>query len=774
MLSLKIDGVACTLIDRRVTLPTYSAAQLRDPNAEREGMKLRLGVASTPESDALFGYAADIYRSTLFNDSYHTALFEVDGVVLYEGVATLEEVEYREAGNIYHIAIRSGGAEWADSAAVTRLNRSLLSASFNMTLNDIEASWYGDKVVRMLPLRRDSYPEPVATGQYTPQRVWMPHDYHPFISVRRLLNSIAASSGYTLHSTFLDTPFARKLMFSGAYRGVDSITVQHAMGFKALRSAPSTAQAGEDGRVAAWEPRFGSNIGAIVDTVNPATTDENGVPLGNAFSNGGCFTFEGGRPTFTPKREVSVAFDVHLRYTTDFKIYNSRRLQGFDTIHLCPGCDVKIELHNNYVNQRDEVVGGRAYNLFIFDYDADSQYRLTGAGEVSSAISSVVMEAQAPTLSRLYVRGANDQQWSIYKGDWALYDAHVTGEGRCSVEVTLRTPFARYTPTSPMVFNDIFFGGAEPGQSLTLERGCSIEPIFSGAPGYGESVEFEDVANVDISQMELIAAIAHLFNLRFYTHRPTRRLFIEPYDDFFNGAVVDWRSRQLSEGVRVRDGAVESFEQTTLGYKPADMVATRTAGDDETFGSWSHRLHSYASKHSSDSRLNPLFMPTVSLDGASNTAPTAEVLTIGDRDILDESSDVEPRIILYHGIRPLPTGEVWCSALGDEGYPHAAFHSATAGETLCFEDRDGCEGLHRYYDSELQEEPQRGMLTCYMYLPPSDYVALLDPNSEGANIRSRFRLSVAGNSSLFILERLERYDAESMVALCTFRRLMTD
>jgi hypothetical protein len=512
----------------------------------------------------------------------------------------------------------------------------------------------------------------------------------------------------------------------------------------------------------------------LVDTVNPLAVDENGRTMSGAYSNGGCFTFQNGRPEFTPTRDISVAFDIHLRYTTDFHIISSSRLKGFDTIHLSPECYLKVELQNNYVNRRYNVEGGKSYNLFIFDFNPEDKYSLVNAGTVSSAISTVKMTAGGSGEAVLYVRKNGESPLTPYTGDWAMYDTHVTGEGQREVDVTIRTPFMVYTPSSPMLFNDIFFGGAKPGQNMTLKAGCSITPIFSGAPGYGQGIDFEDVANIDISQMEFLEAIAHLFNLRIYSHRPTKRLYIEPYDDFFAGSVVDWRARQLPEESVMREGVVESFEHTRIGYKQVDGVASRIVASDSEFGSWSKHISSYGARNGVQTLRNPLFMPTASLTGASGTAPSAEVLTIGDRDAIAADDAVEPRIVLYHGVVPLPEGELWGSPTGERGYPLAAFHSATMGETLCFEDRDGCEGLHRYYDRELEEQATRGELTCSIYLSPQEYISLFAPEGEWATIRSRFRLQIEGSSSLFRLEAIEEYDPESMIARCVFRQLLED
>lgn len=191
-------------------------------------------------------------------------------------------------------------------------------------------------------------------------------------------------------------------------------------------------------------------------------------------------------------------------------------------------------------------------------------------------------------------------------------------------------------------------------------------------------------------------------------------------------------------------------------------------------GCWTKHRASYAAKQGRDTRLNPLFHPTISLDEVIGSARSAEVLTVGDRDRVDQEDNIEPRVVLYYGVSPLSDGENWPSTVDVEGYPKAAFHSASESYTLCFEDRDGCEGLHRFYDRELEECSERGLLRTNVYLPPADYVALFHPDHDGATIRSRFRLSVNNHSSQYRLQAIESYDPEHYVATCIFQRLLND
>ena len=131
------------------------------------------------------------------------------------------------------------------------------------------------------------------------------------------------------------------------------------------------------------------------------------------------------------------------------------------------------------------------------------------------------------------------------------------------------------------------------------------------------------------------------------------------------------------------------------------------------------------------------------------------------------------------GLHGLPAGERWGYPLGDERYPLAAFHftgdAETEGFTLCFEDRDAQEGLHRFYDARIAAEEDRQQVTLRLRIAPDEYAALFRFTGEAhPTIRSRFRFRFAGGSSLFTLRAVEAYDPREGVAHCTFDRLCDD
>ena len=774
MIRLFIDGIEATLLDSTQVMPHYNIAMLRDIDGWRSGMDVEVEIASGGEIDNLLHHAADLHRVEEFNAESHTARIELYGIPVFEGMATLIATSSERGRQSYRLRLRQGGNLWAKNVALTRLSESKVEGCRDITLGEIEHSWSDGGAICLLPLRQDSYPKPTPTGIFGMERMMGPSDYHPFLSVPKIVESIVKSGNCTLHSDFIQGELFQKLMMSGALSSVDIEVAEQDMGFKAYRTYSSTTTAGEAGKVNICEPQFGINLGAIVNTVDPMAQDEIGNRLSDAYTNNNSLTFVDNAPIFTPTRDISVAFEYSLHYTTECYLVSSLKARGFNTIHLANGGDVEVSLQNPYYDRRDDIYPSTQYRLMVFDDEEGNTYKLSGMGEGLHDNDIIITPATHTAKStQLYVRRASNEEYTPFTGDWALYEGYVERTFNKEVDIVVRSPYESVTPSSPKRFHDIYFSGALNGQRITLHSGCSVRAIFGGGIGYGDILSFKDVAMHDISQATLLYALMQMFNLCVYSHTSTNRLFIEPYDDFFNGAEVDWQDRQIDGCWSYDEGLCDCFEHTKLGYKTGDGVVLRTKGAEDSY-EWIYDISGYGSKMGTESIINPLFSPVVSLTTSSRMAPSAEILTVGNRDTLDKSSYIEPRIVLYHGLKALPYGERWQAYHTPTEYPFASFHSPNAEATLSFKDRDGLTGLHSYYDRELRERSERGRLRCTIALRPDEYIDLLDPTSEGANIRSRFRLKTEYGSSLFILESIEEYDSERLTASCTFRRTLND
>lgn len=789
-MELTIDGRACDLGAARCVVPGYDAARLADPAAAREGRSLRIELPATPRNDAATGFARDPHAFERFNDARHRAAVTAAGATLFAGTARL--LAASDAG--YAIEIRAGGAGWARQAAQRTLGALGIGWSARLDPATICGSWTDDSPVKFFPVLRDEYPQVNAPDDLLPaERILSTDDYLPFLHVETLVRRIFAEAGYGLRSRFMESELFRSLYMSGAYAARDTAALDARMGFAARRLGPATAAADDIGRVYADPKLLAHTVGNLVDTAAPGTLDADGEPMPGLRDNGGCFTAVDGKIRFVPTTEVSVGFEYRIRYTTDHRILDRNRLAGFDAVYLGPGAGVSCTLANRYEDRRAAVASGRSYRAVVFAHAAGAEYRLTCTrdgvagrlwAEFAERTAAVATPAAGTTTDPvLEVRSGG--AWVVYGGDWALYDGHVGERGRTVVELRVRTAAQRCSPASPARFDLIHFSGAEPGMTLTLHKECSVRSCFAAGPGYGAALSFADVARHGIRQSELLAALAHLFDLRFRTDEELRCVEVEPAAEFFDGPEADWRAKSdFAQPVVLSDIASEVHERRVWGYREGDGAVRRLdaeAGETSSgtgaagpLGEWAFEVASCAAKEGTQRVRNPLFAPSASEEGGYRNAPSARILRVGDRDAATPEPLV-PRIVRYAGMHPLPAGERWGAPWLGASYPLAAFHFAgdAAAEpfTLCFEDRDGAAGLHRFYDGRLAQEAACRRIALSLRIEPHEYEALFAAGTGAPGIRSVFRLDTGRGAVAATLEGIGGYDPEAASVRCLFTLL---
>jgi hypothetical protein len=782
-MELTIDGRLCDLGGERIIAPEYAAAKLADPEAAREGHSLRITIPPTPANDELADFARDPHTAARFNAELHTTRLSVEGATIISGTVRL----LGASNEGYLLEIRDGGAGWAKNAAHRMLNTLCIDYQATLTPATVLASWTDDSPVKFFPVIRDEYPRQNSSSDLLPaERLLTVDDYHPFLHIATLTRAIFAEAGYRIESRFMESEWFRSLYMSGAYRSRDTTALASRMGFFARRLSPVTASADYSGRVTANPKDVAGTVGNFVETATPQSIDSDGEPIPELHNNGRCFGLENGKIVFTPTSAVSAGFECYIKYTTDHRILTRDRLRGFDTIGLDENTLMQFTLANRYKDRRGGIVSNYRYLAIVFDHTEGARYRLTytyngAAGTLWTEFADRTAHAATPASGAVenpVLLVYENSNWVPYAKDWALYDGYIAETGQTTVEVRVRTAAEHIGPSSPRYFNLMFFQGAEAGMSLTLHKECSLQPHFSSAPGFGSVIRFDDVARHRVRQIVLLEALQHLFNLRFHTEEATKTVRVEPADDFFgSGPVADWRAKSdFSQPVLLADIAPEVHEHRTWGYLAGDGAVTRFDAEAESpLGEWSAATDSYAAKEGEKELRSPLFCPTLNTTGHYANAPAASIMQVGDRDdTLQDGANFTPRIVSYAGMHPLPEGQRWGYPSGGQEYPLAAFLFAgddtSEGFSLCFEDRGGVPGLHRYYDRQLALESAGQRIDLSVQLAPHEFETLFTPGTGAPDLRSVFLLDSGQEPVRATLHAIEEYDPEAASVRCTFTR----
>jgi hypothetical protein len=151
-------------------------------------------------------------------------------------------------------------------------------------------------------------------------------------------------------------------------------------------------------------------------------------------------------------------------------------------------------------------------------------------------------------------------------------------------------------------------------------------------------------------------------------------------------------------------------------------------------------------------------------------------MQVGDvGESLEEGLDVAftPHIVCYKGMRPLPEGECWIAMNSYDSYPYVAF---VDGEevNLCFEERNGVEGLGSYHIAELERQEEGARVTLDICFTTAEAASLLTGDGPKPSVRKSFRIEIEGESSLYRLVKIGDWDTQRGVVRCTFERLLKD
>lgn len=786
MMTLKIDGQRCD-IGKAPTIPIeFDADSLTKVEGARVGRAVEMTLPATPSNKALFGSSVDLHAAIRFNMEHHTASIEKDGMEIFKGtVYLLDTTIEKELPVSYKIEIKEGGAEWIEPLVHSSLADLDIQFSKDLNLVNITKSWYEESAVRFLPVYRGNYLLQYSSSAPLPiERVMLTDDYHPFISIAEMVKAMFAGLGYTLHSNFFDSEFGRSLYMSGDYSRTDNALARERCDFFARRSAPCTTTADMSGRVFASKAFAEHTVGAIVDTASPDAVDANGKKMSDTFSKNNSFSFsENGNICFTPIISVKAGFMLHLEYSTEYQIESRDRLLGFDTVEGLSGEKVTVHLANNYKDFRDRSSKKTQYRAFVFDHVENRQYQLLGvlSNGVTVDIDSwsgrsaiVTMPASTVVEHKLNYRDNDNGSWLPYPKDWALYPGYITETGMVDVEMDFRLAPQDVSAGESLELDKFWFGGAEPGMTLTLGTNTSLRPVFTSVPGYNSGLEFKDIAPRNIRQAELLSAIGEMFNLAFYTDRNRKELYIDPLEWLYEDAeIIDWSDRrECRSDISISDSGIDSPQTTIFAYVDTDSASRKyNSENDTTLGQWSYRNPLYGTKDSIRHIGNKLFATSLNISHIVGSAPSASILQVGDVSETENSLETgfTPRIVCYKGIRELPKGESWGASYRIKEYPYAAFVDEES-INLCFEDRNNIDGLHHYYLPTLLRQYDSQRVCLDLHLTTAEIASLFTADGPKPSLRSKFRLNIQGESHLFRLIKVERWNTESNIVRCTFEQ----
>jgi hypothetical protein len=477
---------------------------------------------------------------------------------------------------------------------------------------------------------------------------------------------------------------------------------------------------------------------------------------------------------------------LKFHYMTDYRIVSRYGLKGFNTIMIDQDNRYSFTLANRFVDHRPTFHSGMEYRIVVFNHTEGTSYRLEYTAKTGSALTRAVattftadntlftikstINASDPIL---YYKSAGSSTWRIYPNDWALYPGYVEMTGQTEVEVTIATAPREVSSAEPFLFRNIAFGGALPGQTMTLYASTRAYPSFQPHPALGSTFTFQDIMKHDVLQSKFIESIAHMYDLRFYTDPIERKVYIESDSQMVDTSrVIDWSDRIIeSLPIEVSDASEDGAREICYRYQIGDGAVGRYDQQNEDYyGQWSGSVESRLARKADHTSWNPMFAPTINVSNLFALAPSVSLPQVGDRDAdQDGELNFPTKILLYLGMRALPDEERW--GLSSSHYPLSAFH--LDGEcSLCFEDRDDQTGLHSYYDARYKRMNEARRVTLWLDLSATDLLPIIETDADGMDLRAAYRLTIGGEQGLYRLEAVEEFLPEKNQARCRFVQIV--
>lgn len=766
-----IDNSEVDLPDGENISITLSIANITDIETGKTGYTKLFRIPATQRNMEVLGDPQDIYACEMFNQRNHTARIEVNGFTVISGTALLSKYQKDGSGmGWFYVNVIGAGKDWIKTAAEGTLADLQLDYSKIINSDTVESSWTDQEPVKYFPVQR----EDLAVSSDKLEgcvRMMTFSDYYPFIRIKDIFEKVASQAGYTFRSGFMDSEFFGKLYMSGMYKQKSVSSYLESMGFRAVRLNSSTATADRFGRVYADPLTSVNSLGNIVDT---ADSDQAGS-AGNGktiFNKNNVFGVNNGLVYFKPTREAKVGFEYKLKYRTDYVIKNREELQCFNTVYLDDCVQRQFKVMNRFIDLRDGLAAGvnMTYRIIVFGHQSGETYRLT-YGSSNTALCTLSARTGTFTVN-LGTAADNLKLWVLssgnyveYTDDWAVYEGYVTERGQTDVEITVRSMASTIVPSLPRYFDLIYFGGAEEGMSMTLYEGATVTPVFYEHPVEGDNVTFADIAAHDVTQLSVITAIKQMFNLYIQTDSLNKIIYVEPREDFYTSEIIDWSDRMdTGKPVQTEELGADLAEELVFCYRSGDGEVSRfNLAEDDKYGEYRAKINNLLASSAVKYYRNPLFTPSISRNSQYSDAPEAYFIQAGERASTDSATTVNlnfpAKIVLYNGMKTLRSGAWGWPSYGNK-YPEISFHDLSGGTTLCFEDRDGLTGLHRYYDRNIELYNGSKRITAYMRLRPEDIESLIAPNDLNANFTKLYRLKIGNETVLCRLEEISDYNPD--------------
>lgn len=291
---------------------------------------------------------------------------------------------------------------------------------------------------------------------------------------------------------------------------------------------------------------------------------------------------------------------------------------------------------------------------------------------------------------------------------------------------------------------------------------------------YGSTVYLNRYLPDDITELEYLNALKHLFNLYVLTDTARKQVIIETRDRFYTNVTTNWTGKlDVDKPIEIQEIDVP-YKKQQLSYK-SDSSDAFVEKLNEISGVELHSktvdFRNVFAKDEVNVDSNNLFAPTF-MDYINQSAvklthnKIPKIWDEQNRGTYPQNRVIfEPRILFYEGVVTLEQGEYW-NWEGIERTELPLFYSLKDTEfnynSLAFSDNEKAIGLsQRYYASTFKEMKESRLYIAYLKLTHIDVARFAMIDNENRDFRGGFFIDINNEGAYFRINEINDYRADN-------------
>ena len=785
---LYINGESVELIGSLNPNLTFNIADIAKPDTRKADYSKTIELPASKKINKIFEHIFDLNTDLqTFNPNLKTNVtYLVNGEVQIDGYLQIKSIKNIDGEIIYNcIIIGRVGNFIADLQNNELTDLDLSSLDHAYTKANQSATWN-------LPLTTD-YVYPMINYGYILEpgtENWTVPSLYPAIKVKKYIDAIFDSAGYTYTSSFFNSSLFNTLIvpFNNKEFNLDDTAIQNRII-----------------EVDTPQETIGSNTYVTpLQTTSLTAYDGNFIKYTNEV-----------RDTGNIYNNSTGILEIQVGKSGYYNLSTMIQLQGVFTSPSTPLVGIGDSYVNNgYIEGHIQVRRYSSSNVFIEHLDTLSYGMSNDTGFPPNTAGSTVTNAANPTwtsstlgFDALHTAGIfningvgyiniYDDVYGIMPNENTIRNKYTINvdnvylnEGE-KVRIVLQYAVRQiYLPSPNTVagfwttsfFPDVAIAGGS--YQLNLLSGYLKTEYVNREITEGSLIPMNSTIPRKVKQRDFIMSLVKMFNLYIQPDpNNEKNLLIEPRDDFYSNNIVDWSNKlDISREVESKPMGALNFKEYLFTYKQDKDYYNKLYFDtwEEVYGQDDFRLVNEFVTN--EYKTEVIFSPTPSVGHSWGDRVLPTIIKFDDTNGV-QKIESNIRILQWGGMKD--TGQQWIHRDADDNttsystYPYAGmyddpytpnnildfglgneiYYSNVFDKVITFSNNTL---VNKYYSKFLQEitDNNSKIVTGYFYLSPSDIKQL------------SFKDQYYFENQYFRLNKIENYNPSNPITKCEFLKI---